>query len=83
MIIPKRWRDVESGERVIDPAGRMFHVFPRVIPTMVQLRQDRTTQVHTLVVDPNANVPVVFDEHAIAVANLRAHFGQLIPLKEQ
>lgn len=81
MIIPRRWRDVQAGDRVIDPAGRTFHVLPRTLPFLAELLTGRT--VHTIAVDPSANVPVILDEQSIAVDNLRQAFPTITPIKEQ
>lgn len=80
MIIPRRWREVQAGDRVIDPAGRTFHVLPRSLPFLAELLTGST--VHTIAVDPNANVPAVLDEQSIAVDNLRTAFPSLTPIKE-
>ena len=82
MIIPTRWKDVKTGARVIDPAGQLFHVLPRVIPFLAQLR-DRHGRTHTLPVDPSAFAPVMLEAHDIAVANLINHFPDLEYLGEK
>lgn len=82
MIIPKRWQDVSTGARVVDPAGQMFHVLPRFLPTLVQLR-DRSGRTHTMAVDPNANVPTMLEPHDVAVANLVQAFPGLEYLGER
>jgi len=81
MIVPRRWRDVTNGMRVIDPAGQMFHVLPRFLPALVQLR-DRSGHTHTMSVDPNVNVPTMLEPHDIAISNLAAAFPGLEYLGE-
>lgn len=80
MIIPRRWRDVQTGDRVIDPTGRTFHVLPRTLPFLAEVLSGST--VHTIAVDPNANVPTILDAHSVAVDNLRQAFPSLTPIKE-
>jgi hypothetical protein len=82
MIIPTRWQNVKTGMRVVDPAGQTFHVLPRFLPTLVQLR-DRSGRTHTMAVDPNANVPTMLELHDIAVANLATAFPNLEYLGER
>jgi len=74
MIIPTRWKDVKVDARVIDPSGQMFHVKPRVVDFLVQVA-DRHGNVHTIPIDPNAYVPVLFEMYDIAVTNLSKHFA--------
>lgn len=77
MIIPTRWQDVPTGARVIDPAGQLFHVLPRVVPFLAQLRSRRGDITVTLPVDPMIYVPRMLEAHDIAVANLAAAFPTL------
>lgn len=80
MIVPRRWRDVQAGDRVIDPTGRTFHVLPRTLPFLAELLAGQT--VHTIAVDSSANVPAIIDAHSVAVDNLRMAFPALTPIKE-
>lgn len=77
MIIPTRWQDVPTGARVIDPAGQVFHVLPRVVPFMAQLRSGRGDLTITLPVDPMAYVPRLLEAQDIAAANLTQAFSSL------
>ena len=90
MIIPTRWKDVGTGSRVIDPAGQVFHVLPRVVGFMVQLRSRRRhgmrlapDMVATLAPDPEAYVPRLLEPSDIAVAQLAVAFPTLEFLWEE
>lgn len=77
MIIPTRWQDVPTGARVVDPAGQVFHVLPRVVPFLAQLRSPRGDVTVTLPVSPTAYVPRLLETHDVAVANLTGTFPTL------
>lgn len=68
-----RWKNVKTAARVVDPAGQVFHVLPRVLPTMVQLRNNQHRCI-TLAIDPEAYVPTLFDPEAVAIDNLSTCF---------
>jgi len=83
MIIPTRWRDVPTGARVIDPAGQMFYVLPRVAPFVVQLRAPRGDLTVTLTPNPDVYVPRLLEPIDIAVTNLIQAFPSLEFLQEK
>jgi hypothetical protein len=75
MIIPTRWRDVTAGSRVIDPAGQVFYVLPRVVPFLVQLRAVRGDLTVTLPIpNPDTYVPRLLEPIDIAISNLSQAF---------
>jgi hypothetical protein len=83
MIIPMRWCDVGGGMRVILSSGRTVHVLDRVpgLDGLVLLRNGagRTAPIQ---VDPQAVVPVVFDQQDAAIAVLKARFGRVEFIRE-
>ena len=81
--IPMRWRDVPGGVRVVLPTGRIAHVLDRVVgaPGAVVLR-NASGQTRGITVDPDATVPVLFDEYELAVASLKARFPNVEFLRE-
>lgn len=81
MIIPKRWNDVQAGERVIDPAGQTFHVISR-FGTFVCLAQVPSGKRFSMAIRTDDFIPTIFDVETIAIANLRKAFGQVEFLKE-
>lgn len=83
MMIPTRWRDVKAADRVMDPTGAVFHVLPRVVPFLVQLRPIHShgrPQTVTIAVNPDAHVPVIFDPETILLNAMREHFPTIEPL---
>jgi hypothetical protein len=81
-----RWADVVGGMRVMLPSGRVAHVMDRVpeMPTMVMLRIDRDARGGTrpMQIDPNAVVPVVFDNAAAAFGKLKTVFPHVEFIRE-
>lgn len=82
MIIPKRWNDVQAGERVIDPAGQTFHVISR-FGAFVCLAQTPSGKRFSMAVRTDDYIPTVFDVETIAIANLRKHFPSIEYLGER
>lgn len=80
MIIPRRWRDVQAGTRVKDPAGQIFHVLSRFGP-MVILAATPSGQRVTITIDPDAFVPTLFEPQDIVLTNLRTAFPDIEYLK--
>lgn len=74
MIIPTPWRNVPDHARVLDPAGNVFHVLPRLLPGVVQVRGARG-QTFTLPAPPDELVPVVLEPGDLAVRTLAQHFS--------
>lgn len=75
MILPTRWRDVRAPARVIDPAGKVWHVLTPYIAglALVSIR-DETGSTRVLPVDLDAFIPVLYESEDVAVANLAACF---------
>lgn len=83
MILPVRWHDVRGGMRVILSSGRVVHVCERIeaMPELAMLRNahGRTAAIR---VDPQAVVPVVFDERDAALATLKMAFPKIEYVRE-
>lgn len=83
VIIPMRWADVPGGVRVVLSSGRVAHVLDRIpgMPALVMLR-NATGHTRGVQVDPNAVVPMIFDEQETAAAVLRTAFPSIEYLRE-